>query len=202
MLAAYPALASQLSHYCLQREVRRSLQLLPSGPSIGRVPRLNPGDANVALEGGVSELIGYGSGLTPAGDDYLAGYLAALWPWQHRAPVAAHLKLLRPAIKNQLHRTAGISRRYLSLALHGHYSPSIDHLTTALISGKPPANVAFAAIGVMRSGPSSGAECLAGCLHGIGTLEKVAQEEMELTRYPCAPIRFTTFMFLVSGTSA
>jgi len=41
-----------------------------------------------------------------------------------------------------------------------------------------PADVAFAAIGVMQSGPSSGAECLAGFLHGIRTLEKVAQEEM------------------------
>jgi hypothetical protein len=178
VLAAYPALASQLSQYCLQREVRSSLQLLPSWPSIGRVPRLNPGDASVALEGNVSELIGYGSGLTPAGDDYLFGYLAALWPWQHREPVAAHLKLLRPAINNQLHRTTSISRHYLSLALQGHYSQSIDHLTTMLISGRPPADVALSAIGVMQSGSSSGAECLAGFLHGIRTLEKVAQEEM------------------------
>ncbi|MDN7182052.1 hypothetical protein M0D69_29380 [Caballeronia sp. SEWSISQ10-4 2] len=53
VLAAYPALASQLSQYCLLREVRSSLQLLPGGPSIGRVPRLNSGDASVALEGGV-----------------------------------------------------------------------------------------------------------------------------------------------------
>ena len=46
VLAADPALAGQLSQYCLQREVRSSLQLLPGGPSIGRVPRLNPGDAS------------------------------------------------------------------------------------------------------------------------------------------------------------
>ena len=71
MLAAYPTLASQLSPYCLQREVRSSVQLLPGGPSIARAPRLNPGDASVELDGGVSERIGYGSGLTPAGDDYL-----------------------------------------------------------------------------------------------------------------------------------
>lgn len=178
VLAAYPALAGQLSQYCLQQEVRSSLQLLPSGSSTGRVPRLNPGDASVALEGGVWELIGYGSALTPADDDDLFGYLAALWPGQHREPVAAHLKLLRPAIKNQLHGTAGISRHDLSLALQGHYSQSIDHLRTMRISGKPPADVALSAIGVMQSASSSGAECLAGFLHGTRTLEKVAQEEM------------------------
>jgi len=45
LLAAYPALASQLSQYCLQREVRSSLQLLPTWSSGGRVPGLNPGDS-------------------------------------------------------------------------------------------------------------------------------------------------------------
>jgi hypothetical protein len=83
LLAAYPLLASQLLEYCMEREVRSSLQLLPGWPPGGRIPRLNLGDAKAELESGVSELIGYGAGLTPDGDDYLLGYLASLWPWQH-----------------------------------------------------------------------------------------------------------------------
>jgi hypothetical protein len=122
LLAACPLLASQLLEYCMEREVRSSLQLLPGWPPGGRNPRLNLGDAKAELESGVSELIGYGAGLTPDGDDYLLGYLASLWPWQHLGAISAHLKLLRPAIKSQLHRTTSISRYYLALALQEHYS--------------------------------------------------------------------------------
>jgi len=178
VLAAYPALASQLLEYCLKREVRSSLQLVPGWPPGGRNPRLNLGDDRAQLESGVSELIGYGTGLTPDGDDYLLGYLASLWPWQHLDVISAHLKLLRPAIKNQLHQTTSISRHYLELALQGHYSQSIDHLTTVLIHGAPVIELKFSAINVMKFGSSSGADCLGGFLHGIRALAKVEQKEM------------------------
>ncbi len=178
LLAAYPLLASQLLEYCLEREVRSSLQLLPGWPPGGRNPRLNPGDAKAEVDSGVSELIGYGAGLTPDGDDFLLGYLAALWPWQHLDAISAHLKLLRPAIKSQLHQTTSISRHYLELALQGHYSQSIDHLTTVLIHGGPTADVKRSAIDVMKFGSSSGADCLGGFLRGIRALGKVEQKEM------------------------
>jgi len=178
MLAAYPLLASQLLEYCMEREVRSSLRLLPGWPSGGRNPRLNLGDAKAELESGVSELIGYGAGLTPDGDDFLLGYLASLWPWQRLGAISAHLKLLRPAIKSQLHQTTSISRHYLELALQGHYSESIDNLTTVLIHGSPPADVKRSAINVMKFGSSSGADCLGGFLHGIRVLGKVEQKEM------------------------
>ena len=177
VLAAYPALATQLSHYCRLREVRSNLQLLPDWPSGGRVPHLNLGDEKTALDRGVSELIGYGSGLTPDGDDYLLGYVAALWPWQHIDSVGTHLKQLRAAIKSQLHRTTGISRHYLGLALQGHYSEPIDHLTTILMRGSTAADIGRSATKVMEFGASSGVDCLGGFLHGIRTLEAVAQEE-------------------------
>ncbi|WP_031364205.1 DUF2877 domain-containing protein [Caballeronia sordidicola] len=178
LLTAYPLLASQLLEYCMEREVRSSLQLLPGWPPGGRIPRLNPGDAKPELESGVSELIGYGAGLTPDGDDYLLGYLASLWPWQHLGVISAHLKLLRPVIKSQLHRTTSISRHYLALALQGHYSQSIDHLTSVLIHGSTPAEVKLSAINVMKFGSSSGADCLGGFLHGIRALGKVQLKEM------------------------
>jgi hypothetical protein len=156
----------------------QQLQLLPGWPPGGRNPRLNPEDARAELESGVSELIGYGAGLTPDGDDYLLGYLASLWPWQHLGAISAHLKLLRPAIKSRLHRTTSISRHYLELALQGHYSQSIDHLTTVLIHGSTPADIKLSAINVIKFGSSSGADCLGGFLHGIRALGKVEQEEM------------------------
>jgi Protein of unknown function (DUF2877) len=176
-LGVYPALASQLVLYCRQREVRSNLQLLPGWPADARAPRLNVEHTQAELESGVAELIGYGAGLTPDGDDYLLGYLAALRSWQHIDAIAQHLKLLRPAIKNQLHRTTNISRHYLGLALQGHYSEPVDHLITVLIRGGAAVDVALSANKVMEFGSSSGVDCLGGFLHGIRSLESVEREE-------------------------
>jgi len=62
--------------------------------------------------------------------------------------------------------------------LQGHYSQSIDHLTTVLIHGSTPADVKRSAIDVMKFGSSSGADCLGGFLHGIRALGKMEQKEM------------------------
>ncbi|WP_438394848.1 DUF2877 domain-containing protein [Caballeronia sp. DA-9] len=177
-VGVYPALASQLVAYCRQREVRSSLQLLPGWPANGRAPRLNVSDDASALNGSVSELIGFGTGLTPDGDDYLLGYLAALQSWQHIDVIAAHLKLLESTIKSQLHRTTSISRHYLTLALQGHYSEPVDYLISILIRKCPAADIALSANKVMEFGASSGVDCLGGFLHGIRSLETVAQEEI------------------------
>ena len=125
----------------------------------------------------MAELIGFGTGLTPDGDDYLLGYLAALRPWQYIENIAAHLKLLKLAIKSMLHRTTSISRHYLTLGLKGHYSEPIDHLISILIRGSPVSDIATAANKVMEFGASSGVDCLGGFLHGIRSLQTVAQEE-------------------------
>lgn len=178
VLSAYPTLASQLARRCRLHEVRSSLQLVPGWPSGGRVPRLNPGDAGLALEHGISELIGYGSGLTPDGDDYLLGYLSALWPWQRFTGIAVHLKSLRRVIRSQLYRTTSISRHYLALALQGHYSQPIDHLTNVLMRGDALSDVVNSANQVMEFGSASGVDCLAGFLHGIRTLERLTQAEV------------------------
>ena len=177
VLAAYPTLASQLARRCRLHEVRSSLQLVPGWPSEGRLPRLNPGDTGLALEHGISELIGYGSGLTPDGDDYLLGYLSALWPWQRFADIAVHLKSLRRVMRSQLHRTTSISRHYLALALQGHFSQPIDHLTSVLMRGDALSDVFHSAGQVMEFGSASGVDCLAGFLHGIRTLETVTQAQ-------------------------
>lgn len=87
-------------------------------------------------------------------------------------------EIIAPGHKNQLHRTTSISRHYLELALQGHYSQSIDHLTTVLIHGVPVAELKLSAINVMKFGSSSGADCLGGFLHGIRALGKVEQKEM------------------------
>jgi Protein of unknown function (DUF2877) len=88
---------------------------------------------------------------------------------------AVHLKSLQRVIRIQLHRTTSISRHYLALALQGHYSQPIDHLTTLLMRGGALSDVVYCAGQVMEFDSASGVDCLVGFLHGIRTLETVTQ---------------------------
>lgn len=174
----YAILALQLAQYCQQHYSESDLQLLPglvqSNVSFKRPARavqLALSDSPEQLAAEVAALIGYGRGLTPDGDDYLLGYMAALWPWRQHPAFAAHDVTLRGLIGSQLSRTNDISRHYLARALQGHFSAPICHLMLLLISAASPVQIQTAALEVMQFGASSGVDCLAGLLHGLRTLQ-------------------------------
>ncbi|WP_431224203.1 DUF2877 domain-containing protein [Serratia sp. L9] len=176
-LRHYATLAWQLEQYCRQQNSESDVQLLPgveqsrySRHSPPRVVQLELGDSLVRLTGEVTALIGYGRGLTPDGDDYLLGYMAALWPWRRQLAIAAHDAALRNLIGSQLSRTNDISRHYLARAVAGHFSEPICHLMSLLGSATSSAQIQAAALAVMQFGASSGVDCLAGLLHGLRTL--------------------------------
>ncbi|GGP25977.1 DUF2877 domain-containing protein [Silvimonas amylolytica] len=113
----------------------------------------------------VNALVGYGQGLTPDGDDYLVGYLAAL---QRIGPVlAAHTAAIGQQIKQCLGNTNQISAHYLQLAISGHFSESIHQLRSALIEHAPPDVLVHRAEHLLRYGATSGLSTLAGFLHGL-----------------------------------
>lgn len=179
-LSHYATLAWQLSEYCHQHRIESDLQLLPglvqSGSARHPPPRrveLWLNDSRKQLSAETTSLIGYGRGLTPDGDDYLLGYLAALWPWRYLPHIEIHAKILGDLIASQLSRTNDISKHYLARAVEGHFSAPICHLMQLLGSVAPAASAAqieFAAQQVMQFGASSGVDCLAGALHGMRTL--------------------------------
>lgn len=176
-LSHYAALAWQLGQYCLQHACESDLQLLPGVEQSGELPNRPPRavqlwllDSPERLAAEVSALIGYGRGLTPDGDDYLLGYMAALWPWRQRSELVVHDSTLRSLIGGQLARTNDISRHYLARALAGHFSAPICQLMFALGSAASATRVQAAALEVMQFGASSGVDCLAGMLHGLRTL--------------------------------
>jgi len=112
----------------------------------------------------VRALIGSGPGLTPAGDDYLLGYLAALWPWRKHTALASHLQHVQTLIKTHIGCTTDISRFYLDQAVEGHFSEPVHGLMGAVIR-KAPCNEALAsARDVMNYGASSGADAMAGLI--------------------------------------
>ena len=152
--------------FCLEHNVQSTLHLPDSLTHQGLAIMEHPD----ALERQVPQLIGFGKGLTPDGDDYLLGYLAALWLWQLPAPLADHQYRLQQAIDQHAHNTTDISRHYLERALQGHFSEPICQLLAQLVGSASAMTIASCAEQVMQFGATSGVDCLAGMLHGFRTL--------------------------------
>ncbi len=112
-------------------------------------------------------LLGWGEGLTPAGDDFLVGLLVGL---DGETPRNAARRFLRDglaeALLQGLTRTTDISAHYLRLAVLGHHGEPLLRLRQALISD---ASESFDdALGqALAIGASSGADLASGLLAGL-----------------------------------
>ena len=136
----------------------------------GLVRGLLARDADQAA-GGARTLAGLGSGLTPAGDDFVVGVLLAAWAGllgPHALPMAAGLSDVVAPL------TTTLSAAYVRAAAAGECSAYWHALFAALLSGDD-AQLQTAAEAVLSVGHSSGADALAGFLATTqGLLEKLA----------------------------
>jgi len=124
---------------------------------------------------GLRSLIGLGPGLTPAGDDFIVGFLAGLWSTRgNRSDRQRFLESLAIEISELLYQTNDISAALLSLAGRGGFSESLVNLVESLSSwrgrlrrgrfgGHDPASAAAQAL---RTGATSGVVGVAGLLLG------------------------------------
>jgi hypothetical protein len=80
----------------------------------------------------VRDLVGRGPGLTPAGDDVLAGTLCALAAARPAAPTR---RALSAAVLALMHRTTPVSAALLAEGVHGRTVPQVADLLRAL--GRP-----------------------------------------------------------------
>ena len=155
-----PALFSSGNpHSTLERAlVARMAQVLPV---LARATESREPGAVVAA---LSALVGLGAGLTPAGDDFIVGYLAALRSRSRREPgIAALLRALAvPVGQLSLHANA-ISRQMLLDALHGHFAERLTEVVRCVCGG---GDVAAATMRALQIGHSSGADILCGLLFG------------------------------------
>jgi hypothetical protein len=130
------------------------------GICLKRPPPLTPphhslrewGEGN--LEACAAPLIGLGPGLTPSGDDFLMGALAALGAL-HQTDI--HVALGRAVIAGA-HRTSPLSASLLRAATAGHVGENLHMMVAAIVTGDTDAAVAAAA----RIGHTSGWDALAG----------------------------------------
>jgi Protein of unknown function (DUF2877) len=112
-----------------------------------------------------ARLVGWGEGLTPAGDDFLVGLCAGL-DVQIDGNVAR--RACRDAIASAMiastPRTTTISVHYLRLAAAGHFQERLLAARDALLGSEQCDEALRAACAV---GATSGADCVAGLLAGL-----------------------------------
>ncbi len=109
-------------------------------------------------------LAGLGTGLTPAGDDFLVGSMLALWS-------AADPSWARQACRAMLQaagdKTNRMSRAWLRAAADGEAAEAWHALVRAMVSGESAA-VRQATERLLRQGHTSGADALTGYLVMLG----------------------------------
>jgi hypothetical protein len=111
-------------------------------------------------------LVGLGPGLTPSGDDFLVGYLAALWSCAGFATgIDGMLERLAKSLAPLFLRTNAISRQMLGDATRGRFAECLADVTAAL-AGE--GDIVEATVQALALGHSSGADMLCGLLFGYG----------------------------------
>ena len=113
----------------------------------------------------LSKLLGLGPGLTPSGDDFLAGVMVATDSVGRREAT----KTIWNALREHLSRTNQISAAHLSSAAHGCISSSQHELLNGLLSGSP-SRIEAAMTVITKDAHTSNWDCLAGIitiLHAI-----------------------------------
>jgi uncharacterized protein DUF2877 len=119
----------------------------------------------------LARLIGFGPGLTPAGDDLLVGLMSVLYragAGLARAQTAR--ATLARELRRQAHRSTDVGAHYLRLAADGHFGEPLLDLVDALVGGHGRAVVLARTRDALRVGASSGADAVGGILLGLRAL--------------------------------
>jgi hypothetical protein len=133
------------------------LEQLLGGAATSRDPKIDAAR--------IAPLLGLGPGLTPSGDDFLAGVLVAR-SLTERARLRDRLwQAVEPLLT---HHTSDISHAHLAAAAEGFGGAALHELLCAILAGatdtKPPAIAAVTAIG-----HTSGWDALAGAISALRT---------------------------------
>jgi hypothetical protein len=164
-------------HLARLTSVRAPTGLLPRGDAVERLARRLGDRRNTSVDPGlrllplldvaaarppagvVDGLLGAGPGLTPAGDDVLAGYLVGGWCFGlDLGPLRAAVLEAAPT------RTTDLSAALLRCASRGESIPQVDGLVRALTGDGPDATLAAALTALLEVGHSSGAALATGAL--------------------------------------
>ena len=120
-----------------------------------------------AAQRAASRLVGLGTGLTPAGDDFLCGFhAAALCRSGARPGDSRLLAALAGAVRERLGATTALSATLLRSALAGHFFGPLTALAEAC-AGKPGCGAPAAVLQLASVGHSSGMDAATGFFYGL-----------------------------------
>jgi hypothetical protein len=128
----------------------------------------------VAAEAAMSCLVGLGEGRTPAGDDYLVGFCAALWAGDGAAKSFA--AVLGRRLASLAIRTERLSRLYLKAAAVGEVPERIAAVAGGITAGGDEAEIGRLVAAALAVGHSSGAAALLGLLQGCAACAEAKRQ--------------------------
>ena len=108
-------------------------------------------------------LIGLGQGLTPSGDDMLAGFLAIV---NHLCEDREYVRILHGAVSGSLHKTTDISAQTLVNALDSDYHEYMQKCIRDLCEGEKE-SVYISAASLLGIGATSGSDIACGMYFGM-----------------------------------
>jgi hypothetical protein len=149
----------------LVRDGRSKGLQLAAGAAIDKLTTATQRLDTAAAREAVAALVGLGEGTTPAGDDFLVGYIAGLLSSADLIAARTTFVLtLCKQIKAAASRTHRVSRMYLEAAAMGEISQRLYALAVCMADGADDAAVIAAARGALEVGHSSGACGILGLL--------------------------------------
>ena len=169
-----PSLGRERIEAHLHRAQMRLAQRRGSVPSVIDGAAAALGTACRAIDGEqaarqVDRLVGWGEGLTPAGDDFLVGLLAGLDALVGGGEARRRFRsALAAAVLAHTSRTTPIAAHYLRLAAAGHYTAPLLGLRAALLCEVDSSVVDAALLTALAVGATSGADTVSGLLAGLG----------------------------------
>lgn len=118
---------------------------------------------------GAKKMAGLGGGLTPAGDDFLMGFIYSLWSqWDSKMAHTWATEIVKVASP----LTTRLSATWLKAAANGEATENWHRLVNALINSEPD-NLVSAASRILAVGHSSGFDALTGYIAGLTALSRV-----------------------------
>jgi hypothetical protein len=114
----------------------------------------------------VRTMIGYGPGLTPAGDDFVVGLLAGLWCGED-GHNTSRARAVGSQVLQSLTDTTDVSSSYLTHAVHGYFAEPLRNLALHIARGSCPQEIEAATSAACGVGATSGAAGVLGLLSGL-----------------------------------
>jgi len=115
----------------------------------------------------IARLIGWGEGLTPAGDDFVVGLLAALQMLARDDARRSFLEHLCATIATVAASTTALAAHALRLAARDHFNADVHAVRQGLLDGSDAAGLERALDTLLSRGATSGGDMLAGLLAGL-----------------------------------